>query len=325
VFDAQPIVIAPSTSRSNAVAWSGNRFFVVWTDRQQLFGAFVGTDGTTTPPRPLGVQTPLSAASSLHLAWDGRQFIVVFAETTPGVRVHVASSGAESMIVLDTDRDTSAMVVRDGTAGLQFGPEVPLFRWFNSYGSDIAWNGSHYVVAWRYSLGLRAPGWIGVSRISQSGLPIGSLFTPTAGPPEDVPPYSAPSVAANDAGDAAVVISEVAPPSYTARARIYLTSELAPMPPPPPTPRNVVVYVTGTTTTITWQSDRTPLGFETERSDDFGRTWVRNGLAGDVRNLTVPSSARAPLYRVSAFGAGGFSEPVVATIGKMERRRAERQ
>jgi hypothetical protein len=363
VFDAQPIVIGPSIG-SNAVAWSGSRFFVVCTDGRQLFGAFVETDGTTTPPRPLGIQTPLSGASSVDLAWDGRQFIVVFSETTPGAnrclipegcgdlpdhislvrvsadgvaidttavrvpgahaRAHVASSGSESMIALDNDRETSAMIVRDDGAGLQLGPEVPLFRWLNSYGSDIAWNGSQYVVAWRYSLWPAGPGWIGVKTIGQSGVPFASRFTPTAGPPEDFPPYSAPSIAANDSGDAAVVISEIAPASYSARARLYLTSEMAPMPPPPPTPRNVVVYATGTTTIITWQNDGTALGFETERSDDFGRTWVRNGVTGDVRNLTVPSSPRGPLYRVSAFGPGGYSEAAVATIGKLERRRAER-
>jgi len=365
LFDVQPLVIGPSTG-STAVAWSGSRFFIVWTDGRQLFGAFVGTDGTTTPPRSLGVQTPLSDASSVDLAWDGRQYIVVFAETTPGAnpcaipegcgdplpdhigvvrvssdgiaidttpvrvpgvhaRVHVASSGAESMIALDSDRVTSAMIVRDDGFGLQLGPEIPLFNWFNSYGSDVAWNGSQYVVAWRYAFGLLGPAWIGVKTISQSGLPLASLFTPTAGYPENFLPFSSPSVAANDAGDAAIVISEVAPPSYTARARLYLLSELAPMPPPPRAPRNAVTYVTGPTTVITWQSDDTQLGFQTERSDDFGKTWMRNGFSGDVRSLTLVSDTRATLFRVSAFGPGGFSEPVVATFGRIERRRAERR
>jgi hypothetical protein len=367
VFDAQPIVIAQSISGSYAIAWSGSRFFVVWTDGRQLLGAFVGTDGTTTPPRPLGVQTPLSNASSLDLAWDGRQFIVVFAETTPGanggcaipegcgdllpdhirlvrvsadgvaidpipvriagvhVRARVASSGAESMIALDSDRDTSAMIVRDDGAGLHLGPEIPLFSWFNSYGSDVAWNGFQYVVAWRYSVGLQGPGWIGVKTISQSGVPLASLFTPTAGLPEGARLSSAPSVATNDAGDAAIVISEVAPPSYTARARLYLMSELASMPPPPTAPRNVVAYVTGATTVITWQSDGTQLGFLIEASADFGKTWSWRAQTGDARIVTLVSDARSTLFRVSAFGPGGFSEPGVASIGRIERRRAERR
>jgi len=344
----------------------------VWTDGRELFGAFVETDGTTTPPRPLGIQTPLSAASSLDLAWDGRQFLVVFAETTPGAngvcaipegcgdlppdhvrlmrvsaggiaidpipvrvpgvhnRAHVASSGAESMIALDDDRssigkpsDTTAMIVRDDGAGLQLGPEIPLFSWVNSHGSDVAWNGSRYVVAWRYTFGPQ--GWIGAKTISQSGLPLASLFTPTAGLPEGALPYSAPSVATNDAGDAAIVISEVAPPSYTARARHYLMSELAPMPLPPAAPRNVVAYVTGTTTHVTWQSDGTQVGFQIEVSADFGKNWTQRAFTGDARIATLVSDPRFTLFRVSAFGPGGFSEPVIASIGKLERRSAPRR
>src|SRR4051795_57363 len=298
VFDTQPIVIGPS-SGSYATAWSGSRFFVVWTDGRQLFGAFIGPDGVPTPPRPLGIQSPLDAASNLDVVWDGSQFIVVFAEATPRsclssegcvdltdhirllrvsaggiaidtdpvripgyhVRAHVASSGAESMIALDDDTNTSAVIVRDDGGRLQLGPEVRLFQWFNTYGSDVVWTGSHYLIAWRYSFGLKGPAWIGVSRIGPSGIPFDLLFTPTAGPPEDGPPYSAPSVATNDAGEGAVVISEVTPPSYSARARLYLSSEMAPMPPPPAAPRKVVTYVTGNSTVITWQSDGPQPGF----------------------------------------------------------------
>jgi hypothetical protein len=217
------------------------------------------------------------------------------------------------------------MIVRDDGGRLQLGPEVRLFQWINTYGSDIAWTGSHYLIAWRYSFGLKGPAWIGVSRIGPSGIPFDLLFTPTAGPPEDGPPYSAPSVATNDAGEAAVVISEVTPPSYSARVRLYLSSEMAPMPPPPAAPRNVVTYITGNTTVITWQSDGPQLGFAIEMSPDFGKSWFRRAFPGDVRSLRLVSDPRATLFRVSAIGPGGFSEPVVSTFGRMDRRRAERQ
>jgi hypothetical protein len=368
VFDAPPIVIAPSTSGFYAVAWSGSRFFVVWTDGSQLFGAFVGPDGIATPPRPLGIQSPLHSASALDLAWDGQQFILVFAEITPGpnpchiegcvelpdrirllrvsadgiaidtdpvripgvhVRAHVASSGTESMIALDNNTDTSAMLVSDAGAVLRLGPEVPLFHWLNSYGSDIAWTGSQYVVAWRYSWSngplLNSPAWIGISRLSQLGVPFGSLFTPTAGPPESGPDFLPVAVAADDAGDAAIVVSEIAPPSYAARARLYLMSELTPMPAAPRAPRNVVTYVTEKTTLITWESG-TQAGFLIEGSPDFGKTWFPFATVLDMRSVTLPGDANGILFRVSAIGPGGFSEPAVSTIGSStERRRAARR
>jgi len=34
-----------------AVAWNGSRYFVVWSNSVQLLGAFVATDGSSTPPR----------------------------------------------------------------------------------------------------------------------------------------------------------------------------------------------------------------------------------------------------------------------------------
>jgi hypothetical protein len=226
------------------------------------------------------------------------------------------------MLALDDDTNTSAMLVRDDGAGIQLGPEIRLFHWINTFGSDIAWTGSQYVATWRYAYGLAWPAYIGASRISQSGMVLGSLFTPTAGPPEFGAGYEAPSIASNGAGDAAIVISEMAPPSYSARARLYLMSELAPMPPPAPMPRNVVTYVTGNTTAITWQSAGTQLGFLIEVSLDFGKSWFLRDVRGDVRIVTLPSDSRATLFRVSAIGPGGFSEPAVSTFGRVDRRRA---
>jgi len=138
------------------------------------------------------------------------------------------------------------MIVRDDGGLLQLGPEIPLFHWFYAFSSDVAWTGSLYVVAWRYEFLQTRGGWIGISRISQSGVPFGSLVSPTAGPAESGPPLSKVSVAANDAGEAAVVLSEMAPPTYVARARIYLMSEMAPMPAAPEPPRNAVAYRAGT-------------------------------------------------------------------------------
>ncbi|MEA2328180.1 MAG: hypothetical protein QOE68_3139, partial [Thermoanaerobaculia bacterium] len=228
-LDTAPIVIAPLSfpaSATYSVTWNGSRFFVVWADGAQLFGAFVGPDGIATPRRPLGIQIP-SFPLAPDVAWDGRQFLVVYGEraslicfgctpwadkvrllrvssggiaidTTPlripgfHFRAHVASSGAESLIALDGN-DISAMIVRADAGPLQLGPEIPLFHWADIFNSDVAWTGSQYVVAWRYEFVQTRPGgfflqtrpgWIGVSKISPFGVPLGSFFAPTGGPSE---------------------------------------------------------------------------------------------------------------------------------------------
>jgi hypothetical protein len=351
------------SSGSYSVAWSGGRFLVVWIDGAQLLGAFVGPDGIATAPNALGAQLPpLTLPSEIDLAWDGHQFLLVYGEISlsgtctegcvrlpdhvrllrisaggsaldvvpvaiPGIhlRAHVASSGAEFMIALDSHTDTTAMIVRDEGGILQFGPEITLFHWLNTFGSDVAWTGSLYAVAWQYEYSPTEPGWIGVSRISQSGVPFASLFTSTTGPAEGGPPLSTPSVAANDAGDSAVVISEMAPPYYAARARLYLMSELAPMPAAPRAPRNVVTYGGDNKAVIVWQSDGPQTGFLVERSPDFGKSWLMSTVTPDIRGVTLLGLPNDTLFRVSAIGPGGFSEPVAAAIGKLERRRAERR
>ncbi len=362
VLDTAPISLGTVRTNAIAVAWNGSRYFVIWTDGDKLFGAFVGPDGVATAPRAIGNQTaPLNFASGLDMAWDGRQFIVVFGEVSyqgnecgecvlspdhvrllrvsatgdaidvvpvriPGVHLHaaVASSGTESLIALDSESDTSTMIVHDDGGVLVLGPEVPLFHWFLSIGSDVAWTGSAYVVGWRYTPSSSAAGWIGVSRVNQSGVSFASFFTPAAGAPDFVTQSAVPSVAANDAGDPAVVISEMAPPSYVSRARLYLMSEMASTPAPPPAPRNVISVYGGGTTLIEWQSDGTPDGFLLEISPDFGKTWFPIVVTTDVRSRTIQQVQVGTQIRVSAFGPGGLSAGTITSVGSPQRRHAQR-
>lgn len=361
LLDATPLLIAKQFPDQVAVVWNGSRYFVVWSDGLKLVGAFVGPDGVVTSPKPLGNQTIAGSRVSVpDVAWDGRQFIVVFGEVSVGgvqcgecgpptpdhvrvmrvsatgdaidaipvripgehIRAHVASSGAESIIALDGISDTSTMIVRDEGGVLQLDPEVPLFRWFYNVWSDVAWDGATYTVGWQYLVTPNGPSWLAATRVSRSGLPFGSLFT--AAGPLDMVSYSqswGPSVAANDAGEIALVISEMAPPSYISRARLYLMTELAPMPPAPPAPRNAVSYFGGNTARIDWQSDDVA-GFLIEWSWDFGRTWgVYSKVPGDARSATVTASV-GNQFRISAFGPGGLSAGTITSIGSSRRRRA---
>ena len=366
VLDTTPISIAkPAHASSLAVAWTGSRHFIVWTDGIQFFGAFLGPDGVATAPRPLGVQAaPLNYASGLDMAWDGRQFIVVYAEVSyagvecgecplvpdhvrilrvsatgdaidvmpiriPGVhlRAHVASSGSESLLALDNTSDTadtSAMIVTEEFGYLKLGPEVPVFHWFSNIGSDVVWNGFEYIIGWRYPQSRNDAGWLGATRISRSGVPLASFFTPGDGPVDLDAGPPVPSIAANDGGDAAFVISEVAPPSYVSRARLYLMSEMAPMTPAPPAPRNVMSVFGGGTTLIEWQSDGTPNGFLLEISPDFGKTWFPIAVTTDVRSRTIQQVQVGTQIRVSAFGPGGLSAGTITSIASPLRRHAQR-
>ena len=131
-------------------------------------------------------------------------------------------------------------------------------------------------------------------------------------------------MAVNEAGATAFVLTEAAGPSGLGRARLYLSSEFAPIPAPPPAPRNVVSYFGGTAARIDWQSDPAA-GFLIEWSWDFGKDWnFVETVPGDARSATVYASV-GNLVRVRAFGPGGVSEGTITSIGSTQRRRAARQ
>lgn len=347
-----------------SVAWNGSRYFVVWSNGYQLFGAFIAPDGSSTPPRaffgePLvtGHLAPANLELTPDVAWDGQHFIVVFGEVPnipcllsacPGPspsqghfrvmrvsadgdaidsspptisgthdRAHVASSGAESLIALDSYRQLSTVTVHDD-GGLTLDAETPLFRWFWYVSSVVAWDGAAYTVGWRYAGANTGPSWLGAAHVTRSGSPLDYRFVATG-----VAAWSGqPSIAVNDAGITAFAISEAAGPSSPARARLYLASELAPMPDPPPAPRNVVSYFGGNTARIDWQQSGTPDAFVLESSFDFGTTWYwYSVISGDVRTINVNAHA-GNLFRVRAVGPGGMSEGTITSIGSQYRRHA---
>jgi hypothetical protein len=348
-----------------AVAWDGSRYFVVWSTGDRIVGAFVGSDGVVTPPKPLTNRTtPATIPAVPDVTWDGRQFIVVFGDSPvvncgpcmvpvpnhirllrvsstgdaidatplqiPGehIRAHIATSGADSLIALDDFNDVSTVVVHDEDGVLHLDPEVPLFHWpLSAVFSDVTWDGASYIVGWEYLDDTFDPrsGWLAAARVTRTGLPFGSLTTPV-GSPESVSYTESwgPSIAANDAGEVALAISETLPQSYVPRARLYLMTELPPMPPPPLAPRNAASLFGGKTARIDWQGEDVP-GYLLEWSFDFGKSW-RNYtvLPGTARSVTVPASI-GNLFRISAFGPGGVSAATITSIGSEPRRRAVRR
>jgi hypothetical protein len=366
VLDGTPINLAPMLYDSAYdVVWNGSRFFVVWYDHYSgyFFSALVGPDGAVTPAKAFNVpfSSPYTYAQTVNVAWDGRQYIVVYQEFAPvsvgespvvadirvmrlsgaglvldpvpaqvsGVDgsgdglVHVASSGSESLIVFDRQSGPVSVVLRDQDATLHLDPEVPLFHW--QYGeSSVAWNGSAYVVAMRYGLApdfVHEPGWLAAIEVSQSGIPLRAAFTPAAAGVW----YAPPSIANDLAAGTAVVSTEVTPQTYVPRARIYLQSEFSPMPAPPPAPRNAVSYFDGgTTARIDWQSDDGGNGFLIEKAY-YGSWETYVGVPADARTATVFARI-GDQFRIRAYGPGGFSEGTITTITtSVQRRRAARQ
>jgi hypothetical protein len=350
-----------------AVVWDGSRYFVVWSNAYQLVGSFIAPDGSSTPPRVffgepvvIGQRGPEEFALRPDVAWDGRNFIVVFG-VAPNIpcntlcptrdpdhfrvmrvspdgdaidssplaiagthfRAHVASSGAESLIALDNAGEVSTMVVHD-ESGLTLDAETPLFQWSRGISSAVAWDGAAYTVAWRYVGADSGPSWLGAAHVTQPGLPFDYRVIATGGalPSSGTLLWGRPSIAVNEFGLTALAISEAAGPSSMARARLYLAPELTPMPAPPSAPRNAVSYFGGTTARIDWQQSETPAGFSLEWSLDFGKSWGFYGfIPADRRTITVTAHA-GNLFRIRAFGPGGISEGAITSIGSMFRGRA---
>jgi hypothetical protein len=284
-------------------------------------------------------------------AWDGRNFIVVFGEAPnypcvlsvcpspsadhflvmrvnaageaidpspavingPHFRAHVASSGAESLIVLDSPGQISSIVAHT-ESGVTLDAEMPLFQWYSSASSAVAWDGAAYDVGWTYG-GYGGSSWLGAARVTRFGLPFDYRFAGTAatGPP---------SIAVNDAGTAAFAVSEATRPTSPTRARLYLASEFAPIPPPPPAPVNVISYFSGTAARIDWEQRETPAGFVLESSWDFGKSWgYYMSIPPNARTITVTAHV-GNLFRLRAIGPGGVSEGTITSIGSVNRRRA---
>lgn len=327
-------------SNGVSVAWNGRRYFVTWCTSSQILGAFVELDGSSTRPRPFFTE-PNPATNLLgdtsDLAWDGERFAVVFGErhkeacyqncspqpdrflvmrvsadgdaidSSPAVitgnhlQAHLASSGTESLITLDSVGGVSAIVAHAGSGVLTLEPETPLFRWYAGTSSDVAWDGASYIVGWSYGEQYQ---WAGAARVTRSGLPFDyRSMTGYVGTP---------SLAVNDAGVTGMALSE------NHRARLYFLSELQPMPPVPSAPRNVVSYFATTfsfnfsTARIDWESDPAD-GFIIERWWEPGQYWyVEKTVAGNVRSAGVYASAGSR-FRIRAFGAGGVLDDGPAT------------
>jgi hypothetical protein len=351
--------------RDVAVAWNSSRYFVVWATESRILGALIAPEGTPAPPVLLN--EPFFTEESLErspitpdVAWDGRNFIVVFAEVNNFVctqtcptqypdqhrvmrvsadgkpvdpspivlkgsylRAHVASSGAESLIALDRANQVSTIVAHDA-GGLTLDAETPLFLWSSNVSSAVVWDGAAYTVGWRYRAPDSGPSWMGAAHVTRSGLAFDYRVVATGWPiyAEGLPSWG-PSMAVSDTGVTAFVISEVT--AQYPQARMYLASEFATMPAPPPPPRNVISYFGGNTSRIEWQLSDTAAGYVVESQFEISKEWYINAVVPAYLNTATVYARVGSLLRVCALGPGGISEGTITSIGSIPRRRAARQ
>ncbi len=359
-IDSDPILIrtnARSYTLAPAAAWNGNIFFIVWAEAGRIFGATMSTDGTISPPSAL--EPGLSSFDNApDVAWNGQIFLVIWGlfnpcpfeclpmrigtatvrvaangmpidstpvlvETTllnpPSSRASatVASNGRDFLVALDETRGISVVLV---SRALEIGPKKEIFRWFGGIQSDIAFDGSDYVVAWRYPGVTFESSWLAVSRIRPNGDAYATVFTSA----EEPSCSSGPAVATNRLGDALTTVCESVPRSGVARVRGYFDWEMQPMPSPPRPPRNVMATGNPWNFVLRWEkasSDTT--GITVEYITPGGYPYTIAVVPADQQSIVFNNVALTSV-QVRALNAGGMSEPVTVAIQSPPRRRATR-
>jgi len=241
-----------------SVAFGGERFLVTWGVFGQsiLAGAMVGSDGSVDMARGLTPAPPVPFGEDFQgrptIAWNGRHFLIVSSNGrmlrasplgapidahTIGLPVNgsdstIACSDQECVVsFLGSDAAgypvIRTAVVHDDAALRVDPPKIVTNRYYGVSYAAIAFDGASYILAWRSGASL-----LGVARISRGGEPyaLATTGSVTAFPQDSSSTYwsypaSPPAIAANSAGDTAIVTTELNPVWMIDRARFYLASE----------------------------------------------------------------------------------------------------
>jgi len=252
--DGTPIDPAPFVIGSNGidptVAFGGGRFLVAWdifigNKIDSIVGATVGTDGPAdgerllTPAPALELPEELGFVGRPSLGWNGRHFIVACSmagrtrllRTSPlgtpldahttavpneGGSPAIACSDQECVVVAGHGLDLVAAVVHDDASLRADAPKVLINGSLPPFA--LAFDGASYILAWRTGDA------VGLTRITRGGEPYGAAFTGIVNT-NGTAAASSPAIAANSAGDTAIVTTELDPVWLIDRARLYFASE----------------------------------------------------------------------------------------------------
>jgi hypothetical protein len=325
-----------------AVAWTGSRWVVVWTERSRLRSATVSSGGEVSAPRTLDVHVspddPQSPRRVLTpaLAFDGRRLLLVWSEfiddcwitCVQDVRTYAirltrngepddprpldlevatelslsAASSGSEFLVL---AGTQARVV-SSTGTLRVTASRELFDWRAS--SDVTWDGTSYVAALRYRGGTEW--YLSVLRLDRAANDAG-IRRATLTLPADS--EAGPSIAVPFAGNALIGVQE-GTIADSLSATVYRELDLAPLPAPPGAPRGVRVSQLSTFEfEVTWDPPAEGNADSYIVEQWFGGSWGEIARTpANVRRarFTRPHADYIPaLVRIRAFNAGGISAP----------------
>jgi len=225
-----------------------------------LAGAMVGSDGSQDPPQLL---TP-ALSQELHeelgytgrpmIGWNGRHFVVAYdlaeqgppnslpvayrvrvlrvspsgtpldAHTTTAVEggtdAAIACSDHECVVSSVRGGNVVAAVVHDDASLVADAPKIVADVQRVAYDA-IAFDGASYILAWRIGDTL-----LGVARITRGGDPYGVGVTGTTNANIYAQPASTIAIAANAAGDTAIIATQFDNAWMIDRAHFYFASEI---------------------------------------------------------------------------------------------------
>jgi hypothetical protein len=328
LVDTTPILLDPRRSDfGNAVAWNGASYLALWVDSNDysLAGRFIGSDGT--PAAKFRIPMTLFSDEQVQArypaeAWDGRQFLISIPTAYPficpslcgspvatevrlvrvsgdgslldkapyrilkAVNARVATSGRE-FVLLTSDYDKlTAVVVHGETSALSV--STPILSAPSTQGSEVIWDGAYYDVSWA------GDSWLRLWRLNPTGTIVQKSFRATTTP-------FIPSIAANDAGEVTIAVSEDAPPSNLSRARVSFASELQPVPATLGTPTNAVSHFSNSYTRLQWDGDAP--GFIIEHR--YGSFWFWVRTLSDGSHEATLNASPGDFFRIRAFGPEG--------------------
>lgn len=338
-IDAEPLVLAEAQwDTTAAVAWSADRWLVLWPQYERLRFVTVSRGGAVSTPRNVALTPEPPPNSFRHLVsvalatngtttllvWTEEQLPACFFPVCPGgiTRTFAARLTNEGQLLDAAPLELPAastlsvatsgrefLVLADATAHAIDATAAPrllasrrLLDW-RAMG-DVTWDGSSYAVALRYQ-GLK---WhLSVTHLDRTASPLGTPAGTTTLAPDVVAP---PSIAAILPSSALVAVQEGDARDGT-RAVVYSERTMMPLPAPPSPPRNVRVTQTTGGYEVTWDA---PANGEVElywvEGLTYGGAWAWVGVVP----ATQPLRIRSPFatVRVRAFNVGGasdFTEP----------------
>lgn len=304
-----------------AVAWAGDRWVIAWEASGSIFFATV-RNGVATSSKRVNLGDVVSGDPAL--AFDGSTLLLVWNEQIPpecyfppcfsgethayaarltrdgdladekrveipaAFAYSIATSGEEFFVLGDTTATTI-----DATT-LRIVESRRIFNWRAA--GDVTWDGSTYAVAFRY-FGLR---WhLSVTHFDRELNVVGTPRGTETLPPDQ---FVAPSIAG------ALVGVQEGDVEQGARAVVYRESDLPPLPPPPPAPQNVRVTPAGNGQfEVTWDASPGAELYLVTVWNNIGEVWATITVPADQPRSVLASF---PYVRVTAFNAGGASEPL---------------